>query len=130
MALPRTTIEGYSMPVQFSYELPIQTKRQSFHPTMSGVKWVVDSTEYPMDVTFSWQCNNCTGPEINTIRSAITWGSELTFRGHYGDALEVATMAFDNIVCTPGIAFDVSGSFIVISVTTMGGTLWCNPFGS
>jgi len=128
--LMHSSIDSTDLPIQFSYELPMQTKRQSFHATLTGVKWTFDPVDYAMDVTFSWQCNNCIATEINSLRDLITWGTELVFKGHYGESLKVATVAFDNISCSPGVMFDASGSFIVLEVTTMPGELRCGFQGA
>jgi hypothetical protein len=122
-----TVIDSVQMPMQFHYELPVLRKRQSFHQTIGGVRWLYGSDTFAMDSEIPWECNDCTVTEMLAIRGTglASFGSTYLFNGHWGENLTVLTLSFDNIVPKPGRLFDLSGSLLVYTFSDFEGTPIC-----
>jgi hypothetical protein len=117
-----------NLPAQFHYELPVLRKRQSFHQTVGGVRWLYATDNFYMDTEIPWECNDCTVTQLNDIRgsSLIEFGTTYAFNGCWGENLTVLTLSFDNPVPKPGRLFDLSGSLLVYTASDFEGVINCD----
>jgi len=121
MTFPATlaTLEGLTLPEQFSYPLYIPSKRNSIIPTVDSV--VVQAASPTQIVhgedVIGWTCPSCTPAEFQALFTLYNTAAltSYTFVGYWGETLEVYFAGFSAPVRAR--LFNLSGQFQVHTVT-------------
>lgn len=111
------TLNGTSLPVQFSYRLPVMAKRQNLFQTYRAVvlqyiPYLVDS-----DGMIAWEVSNACISEYSTMYGLYhnATNPTYTFNGYWGDSYTVKFSTLDEPEIRSRL-ISYSGSFQVISI--------------
>lgn len=112
-------IEGDDLPVQFSYQPYAPVRRTANQQTVNAVVRQVGNI-VPADFILSWECPGCCPDEYEFFLDLMNDDDDpdLTFRGYWGEVFEVKFHTLDPPVVRGGL-FDISGSFQIVSITTL-----------
>jgi hypothetical protein len=119
MSLTLATLNGNSLPPQFSYKPATPSKRQRLVQTVNSVVKQIGEIIVPQDTLLSWTCDAACLEEWKTIFDLFNDNSDstLTFVGYWGDSYVVKFHELDAPTVRAGW-FSFSGSFQIITVTS------------
>lgn len=112
-------LENDDLPVQFSYKPYTPIRRTALHQGVNSVIRQVGDI-VPSDVIIAWECRACCADEYEFFLDLMNDDDDptFTFEGYWGEILEVKFHTLDP-PSVRGALFDISGSFQVVSITTL-----------
>jgi hypothetical protein len=118
MPIVQAVLDGYSLPLQFSYKPATPVKRVSL---VQGVNTVIRqraNTIVAADTLIAWECKACCDTDWKSIFDKFNQASEpdMAFTGYWGDSYVVKFHVLDP-PSVRSMLFDLSGSFQIVTVT-------------
>ena len=119
----RAKLNGEDLPIQFSYDPPSPDTRHVVHKVGDGGIVVHGNPPDTGDVIVSWRLTSAERSEWHALLAHYTSATRVTdtlpFLGYWGEEFTVKTLK-PMSVRVRGTLFDMSGEFLIITVTSWG----------